>query len=75
MWQLVKNIAGISYKQYGYYFERVSTAYGIYIKNVQKLISPLDLTTINILLPGFSPPQGYLYLSGEETKTILQTIE
>lgn len=75
LWQLVKDIAGISYKQYSDYFERVSNAYGIYIKNVQKLVTPLDLTTINILLPGFRPPQGYLYLSGEETKTILQTIE
>ncbi len=71
LWQLIKDIAGVSYEQYSEYFERVSTAYAIYVKNVQRIM-PLDLTTIKKILPEFRPPQGYLYLSGEETKTIVQ---
>ena len=57
LWEEVENDAGISREEFDDYFMGLDQGVAIKIKEVILLSSPLDLSTLRELIPGFKPPQ------------------
>lgn len=70
LWKRVGSYSGISKDEFNSYYEGSEVGYGIVIKKVSLLNSPISLTNLKKLLPGFSPPQCYRYLNSTEFATI-----
>ncbi|MBD2455381.1 ASCH domain-containing protein [Nostoc sp. FACHB-87] len=69
-WNQVKNIAGISSKEFKTYYNGASIMVGIFVKNIKILPYPIELTQIREKLPKFKPPQNYHYLKESEFKML-----
>ena len=64
MWDRYASRLGIAHEDYLTYFSDASEAVGFHIGDVHP-ITPIPLTTIERLVPGFVPPQGLMWLRGE----------
>ncbi|AVH70088.1 ASCH domain-containing protein [Nostoc sp. 'Lobaria pulmonaria (5183) cyanobiont'] len=67
-WNQVKNIAGISSKEFQSYYDGASVMVGIFVKNIKTLPDPIELTQLREKIPKFRPPQSYRYLKESEFK-------
>lgn len=65
-WNEVKNIAGISSKEFQTYYDGASVMVGIFVKNIKILPYPIELTELREKIPEFRPPQSYRYLKENE---------
>jgi predicted transcriptional regulator len=72
LWQMVKDLGGVTRTEYDRYFEGSDFGVGIFIKNAVQLGSPISLETIRQVWSGFHPPQGFIYLSDEQLALIRQ---
>ena len=70
LWKKVGSLSGISKNEFNNYYDGSKIGYGIKIKNVSLFRSPISLTNLKSLLPGFRPPQCYRYLDSNEFATI-----
>lgn len=61
IWDVTQNESGVSYEFFMNYFNEVSTAYAIKIRNIYKLPTPIDITVIDGVKCG---PQAYQYVNG-----------
>lgn len=66
LWKQVKNIAGISSKEFKSYYHGASIMVGIFVKNLKTLPEPIELTQLREIIPEFRPPQNYRYLKENE---------
>ncbi len=64
LWQIVKDIAGVSRAEFDHYYRGASVGVGIFIKlsSVKTLNNPMDLDRLRRDWPHFQPPQSYRYL-------------
>jgi predicted transcriptional regulator len=75
LWGNVKTVAGVTKKEFDAYFENADQAVGIRLAQVVELARPILLAELRIAWPKFNPPQGFIYLSEERQKLILDRIE
>ena len=61
IWDVTQNESGVSYEFFMNYFNEVSTAYAIKIRNIYKMPTPIDITVIDGVECG---PQAYQYVNG-----------
>ena len=61
IWDVTQNESGVSYEFFMNYFNEVSTAYAIKIRNIYKMPTPIDITVIDGVKCG---PQAYQYVNG-----------
>jgi predicted transcriptional regulator len=66
LWEQIKNDVGLTKEEYKSYFEGASFGFGIYLKAVQDMPSPLSLGELRELWSNFHPPQSYKYLKPHE---------
>src|SRR5271165_388194 len=64
MWDRYASRLGIAHEDYLAYFSDASDAVGLHVGEMHA-ITPIPLTTIERLVPGFVPPQGLMWLRGE----------
>src|ERR1041384_1865410 len=57
MWDSHSHQLGIGFEDYSAYFDGLTMAVGFHIGEVQPL-TPIPLKEIELLVPGFVPPQG-----------------
>lgn len=62
LWGRVKDQAGICRKEYDDYFIGASTAIGIRLGAVQRLVLPIPLRELRERWPWLRPPQSYRYV-------------
>jgi len=70
-WKEVKDYAGINRQEFYKYYKGASFAVGIFIKNVKKFETPIDLERLQEKLSYLRPPQSYCYLNESEYKAIM----
>jgi predicted transcriptional regulator len=75
LWLSVRNDAGIDRHQYDRYFEGSENAIGIELEDPVEFNRPATLKELRFAWPGFHPPQGYRYLTTNETELIDQLRE
>lgn len=63
MWNKNNQKLGIDHARYLEYFEDNSDAVGIHLGDVNAVHPPITLQKIQILVPGFTPPQGLIWVS------------
>ena len=59
IWDVTQSESGVSYEFFINYFNGVSTAYAIKIRNIYRLPTPIDITAIDGVK---SAPQAYQYV-------------
>jgi predicted transcriptional regulator len=64
MWRQYHDRLGIGPDEYAAYFRGARTAVGLHVGEVHALV-PVPLREIQMLVPGFVPPQGILWLRDE----------
>lgn len=60
IWDVTQSESGVSYEFFINYFNGVSTAYAIKIRNIYRLPTPIDITAIDGVK---SAPQAYQYVN------------
>lgn len=70
LWRTVKDDAAVDRQQYDRYFEGSEKAIGIVLEEPVEFQNPAPLEQLRHAWPGFRPPQGFCYLSKEQTKLI-----
>ena len=63
LWEIVKEKAGISKKEYNSYYSTNKRASAIFLRNVEPFEIPISLSQIRSKFPNFSPPQTFKYIS------------
>ena len=66
LWDSVRERAGVTFSEFIEYFAGARMGYAIAFRSVQELITPIKLTTLRGLWPGFHPPQSHQYFSPKE---------
>ncbi|MBN73820.1 MAG: hypothetical protein CME32_31575 [Gimesia sp.] len=75
LWGRVKHDAGVEKHEYDEYFQGANQAVGIVIIQPKMLFRPLPLDELRVMWPQFNPPQGFLYLSDQQTQQIFGFID
>lgn len=70
LWKEVRNLAGISRRQFNDYYRGAPKAYGIFFSCVRRFRPPVELSQLRKLWPAFHPPQCYRYLDSYEDMLI-----
>jgi len=63
LWREVGALAGVDRDAFADYFSGAKKGYAILIARAVKLHQTFPLETLRERVPGFHPPQGYMYLS------------
>ena len=74
LWNTVKNIAGLSYKEFCTYFDDKSKGIGIFISKTQIFKKPLKLQILRDYDINYRPPQSFRYLANDEKDFIKANI-
>lgn len=61
MWSRYHGKLGVKYDEYMQYFDGQRSAVGLHVGEVHSL-APIPLKQIQLLIPGFVPPQGLIWL-------------
>ena len=61
IWPMVKDISGLSRKEFLEYYKNKRKAQAIFIKNTKKYKAPMPLEKIKSLSSNFYPPQSFTY--------------
>lgn len=68
-WEKFGNQTGVSLKEFNEYYNEKTKALGIKLKDIKKIPNQnLSLKKLKEIIPGFTPPQTYKYLSSELKK-------
>jgi predicted transcriptional regulator len=68
LWRLVKDRAGVTYKEFEAYYAGASLGYGIFFRETWEFPEPIHLDKLREKWAGFWPPQMYHYLTDEQVK-------
>ena len=71
VWEDCKEFAGIVEDAYFDYFNKRERAYSIKIKNLQIFQEPIRPSK---LMPGFTPPQSYMYVNKKLAKVLEESL-
>jgi predicted transcriptional regulator len=63
LWIRVQSEAGVSKDDFDKYYLGAKEAFGIRIEHVTRLQQPIELNELRELLPGFTPPQSFRYVT------------
>ena len=66
LWELVRDVAGVSREHFDAYYEGAETAYAISLSEPSPLPNPVGLETLRSLWHRFQPPQCYAYLTQDQ---------
>jgi predicted transcriptional regulator len=69
LWELVQNHAGVTRQEFDLYFQGVSNGVGIFFSETWTMENPVKLQQIQQKVEGFSPPQGFRYITKQELAT------
>lgn len=69
LWMLVRERAGVTRQEFNAYFQGVSSGIGIFFSEVWTLENPIKLQQLQQEVEGFSPPQGFRYITRQELTT------
>lgn len=72
LWQSVRDVAGVSRREFNDYFSGLASGVAIQIADVAKFQRPVPLDELRAAWRGFHPPQGFRYLSVTEMGRLLQ---
>ena len=70
IWRGFNSQSCIAKNDFDAYFAGTSRGYGIEISNAWTFEQAIPLSAMKSRIPGFSPPQGYRYLSFEELEKL-----
>lgn len=70
LWHQLREDGGIARSRYREYFKGAREAHAITLTGVQPLGSTLDLAEIRSALPGFNPPQAFVYLTNAQVQSL-----
>jgi predicted transcriptional regulator len=70
LWKRVGSSSCVTKDDFFNYYDGSDIGYGIMIKKVFLFDSPVSLTKLRRLVPGFTPPQCYRYLKTQDLKKI-----
>ena len=75
LWNLFREEGGIDRARFRDYFKGASGAHAITLTGVEPLDETLDLARIRSALPGFNPPQAFVYMtSGQVARLGLDAV-
>ena len=74
LWRSVGPISGVTKKEFDDYFTGTDQAVGIMIEVPTELHSPIPLSDLRTAWPRFNPPQGFLYLSDEQQRFVIDQV-
>lgn len=66
LWDKFKEDAGLTRSEFKNYFLGADVGFAIHFGNVARFGTPITLSSLRELWPGFRPPQNYRYLSQED---------
>lgn len=69
LWPVVDGYAGVTRGEYDEYFRGASRAFGLRLKNVKRLSSPLTLVQMRDLT-GLEPAQSFRYVTGRQVELL-----
>jgi predicted transcriptional regulator len=70
LWQLVRESAGVSRREFDAYFQGCDTGVAIQLSDVLRLSNPIPLQALRQHWCGFQPPQGFRYLDAGEVARV-----
>lgn len=71
LWKKVGAKTGISFTHFKNYFKNKSTAYGIFLEDIERFSTSIPLNTLRKEI-NFTPPQSYMYTSDALLKVLAQ---
>jgi predicted transcriptional regulator len=71
MWQLVGQRTGVTYPEFQAYFVGCDTAYGLVLRNAQRLRNEVSLQSMRTTWNSFQPPQSFRYLTRSASDLML----
>ena len=74
LWQKYEYRMGISQEDFRDYLKGVSVGCAIELKRVEPFPSPVSLSTLRKIIPGFHPPQSYQYFTEKKYQTFLDSV-
>ncbi|MFW6233359.1 MAG: hypothetical protein ACOC3Z_01715 [Nanoarchaeota archaeon] len=74
LWELTKNIAGISFSEFKDYFKNCLEGTAIVFKKAKEFSSKISLEELQKKFNGFRPPQSYYNLNDDFIKIYLRYI-
>lgn len=76
LWEEVKDLSGVSYDQFIYYFSGAATGCGIYLHQQFRYSQTcISLKELKDAWKGFHPPQSYRYLNHKEVNLFSRLFE
>jgi predicted transcriptional regulator len=70
LWQSVREIAGVSRREFDEYFAGLDSGVAIWLADVTQFRNPIPLHELRAMLHGFQPPQGFCYLDGADVSRL-----
>lgn len=70
IWKRWREACGVSKATFDAYFSNAKRAIGIHLKSYVPLSKALTLRELRERWPGFSPPQGFRYLTDEQLSAV-----
>ena len=70
LWQSVREVAGVSRREFDTYFKGLQSGVAIRIADVTEFRMPIPLSELRVAMRGFNPPQGFCYLDSAETRIL-----
>lgn len=74
LWVRFNSVAGISEKGFWEYYGEALKGTGIILSHIKKLDEEFPLKTIRKVMPRFSPPQSFSYLTVSDTINYYKTL-
>ena len=74
LWELTKNIAGVTKNEFVNYFKGCIEGTAIFFKYVKKFTDGASLKQIRCMINNFTPPQSYLNLNSSTFEMLLQLL-
>ncbi|MBF0565668.1 MAG: ASCH domain-containing protein [Nitrospirae bacterium] len=69
LWEKVKDKAGVSREEFNLYYNNLSTGIGIFFDEVRRFSEPMSLEYLKEKIIGFTPPQGFRYITSKEIQS------
>ncbi len=70
LWEMVRHKAGVTRQQFDLYYKGTSSGIGIFIKDMWKLPSPIELQELQKGTIPFHPPQSFRYATANEVNKV-----
>ncbi len=70
LWTAIKQRTGMTTTEFSEYFAGASIGYAIMFHSVHELESPVSLSNLRFLWPGFHPPRSHRYFSQKDVEKL-----